>query len=202
MKEVTRLDSAGIGMLVSKFLTARRGGGSLKILHPTERTDHLMDITKLTTVFEIFEDEEAALRSFGKRFRRIGDGANFDQTCVSAGTMAERRSVRLRGMARPTAGAARSRVAPRLGARPDPRVRADGRGAVPRRRSRVPDIMRDLPHRSARLTRPGSRRAACAHASGHHRQPPHRGHASARRASERRRASRRRRVHHREIDRG
>lgn len=65
MKEVTRLDSAGIGMLVSKFLTARRAGGAIKILHPTVRTDHLMDITKLSTVFEIFDDEEKALRSFG-----------------------------------------------------------------------------------------------------------------------------------------
>ena len=65
MKEVTRLDSAGIGMLVSKYLTARRGGGSIKILHPTERTDHLMDITKLTTVFEVFDDEESAVKSFG-----------------------------------------------------------------------------------------------------------------------------------------
>jgi anti-anti-sigma factor len=65
MKEVTRLDSAGIGMLVSKFLTARRNGGSLKILNPTARTDHLMEITKLTTIFEIFDDEEAAVRSFG-----------------------------------------------------------------------------------------------------------------------------------------
>jgi anti-sigma B factor antagonist len=65
MKEVTRLDSAGIGMLVSKYLTARRSGGVIKILHPTERTDHLMDITKLTTVFEIFDDEEKAVRSFG-----------------------------------------------------------------------------------------------------------------------------------------
>jgi anti-anti-sigma factor len=65
MKDVTRMDSAGIGMLVSKYLTCRRGGGMLKILHPTERTDHLMDVTKLTTVFQIFEDEEAAIRSFG-----------------------------------------------------------------------------------------------------------------------------------------
>jgi len=64
MKEVTRLDSAGIGMLVSKYLTARRSGGVIKILHPTDRTDHLMDITKLTTVFEIFDDEEKAVRSF------------------------------------------------------------------------------------------------------------------------------------------
>ena len=65
MKEVTRLDSAGIGMLVSKYLPARRSGGVIKILHPTERTDHLMDITKLTTVFEIFDNEEKAVRSFG-----------------------------------------------------------------------------------------------------------------------------------------
>src|SRR5262245_57660814 len=64
MKEVTRLDSAGIGMLVSKFLTARRAGGTIKILHPTPRTDHLMDITKLTTVFEIYENEEEAVKSF------------------------------------------------------------------------------------------------------------------------------------------
>ena len=62
--EVTRLDSAGIGVLVSKFLSARRRGGAIKLLRLTERTAHLMEITKLTSVFEIFEDEEAAIRSF------------------------------------------------------------------------------------------------------------------------------------------
>ena len=65
LKEVTRLDSAGIGMLVSKLLTARRAGGNLKLLNPTARTDRLMEITKLTTIFEIFHDEETAVRSFG-----------------------------------------------------------------------------------------------------------------------------------------
>ena len=65
LKEVTRLDSAGIGMLVSKFLTARRAGGTIKLLHPTERTDHLMNITKLTTIFQVFDDEESAVKSFG-----------------------------------------------------------------------------------------------------------------------------------------
>jgi anti-anti-sigma factor len=64
MKGITRLDSAGIGMMVSKFLTVRRAGGSLKFLHLTERTDHLMEITKLTTIFEIFDDEDAVVRSF------------------------------------------------------------------------------------------------------------------------------------------
>src|SRR5262245_15736777 len=64
LKDVTRIDSAGIGMLVSKYLTARKSGGTIKLLHLTEHSDHLMDITRLTTVFEIFDDEEAALRSF------------------------------------------------------------------------------------------------------------------------------------------
>jgi anti-sigma B factor antagonist len=65
MREVTRLDSAGIGMLVSKFLTARRRGGAIKLIHLTNRSEHLMDITRLSTVFEIFQDEDEALRSFG-----------------------------------------------------------------------------------------------------------------------------------------
>jgi anti-anti-sigma factor len=65
MQNVTRLDSAGIGMLVSKYLTAHRKGGSIKLLHLTIRGDHLMSITKLSTVFEIFESEDEAIRSFG-----------------------------------------------------------------------------------------------------------------------------------------
>jgi anti-sigma B factor antagonist len=65
MREVTRLDSAGIGMLVSKLLTVRKRGGTIKLLHLTRRTDHLLEITKLSTVFEIFDDEAAAIQSFG-----------------------------------------------------------------------------------------------------------------------------------------
>src|SRR5688572_7309138 len=56
--EVTRLDSAGIGMLVAKYMTVRRRGGAIKLLRLTERTAHLMEITKLSSVFEVFEDEE------------------------------------------------------------------------------------------------------------------------------------------------
>ena len=65
MRNVTRLDSAGIGMLVSKYLTAHKKGGRVKLLHLTVRGDHLLDITKLSTVFEIFESEDEAIRSFG-----------------------------------------------------------------------------------------------------------------------------------------
>jgi anti-sigma B factor antagonist len=64
LKDVTRIDSAGIGMLVSKFLTARRSGGTIKLLHLTRHSDHLINITRLATVFEVFDDEEAALKSF------------------------------------------------------------------------------------------------------------------------------------------
>jgi anti-sigma B factor antagonist len=65
LKNVTRIDSAGIGMLVSKYLSTRKNGGMMKLLHLTRHSDHLMDITRLTIVFEIFDDEAEALKSFG-----------------------------------------------------------------------------------------------------------------------------------------
>ena len=64
-KQVTRIDSAGIGMLVAKYLSARRRGGTIKLLDLTRRSDHLMYVTRLDTVFEIFDNEAAALSSFG-----------------------------------------------------------------------------------------------------------------------------------------
>jgi anti-anti-sigma factor len=64
LQKVTVLDSAGIGMLVSKYLTVHRKGGKLKLLHLTLRSDYLLHITKLFGVFEIFESEDAAIRSF------------------------------------------------------------------------------------------------------------------------------------------
>ena len=65
LKDVVRIDSAGLGMLVSKYVSTRRRGGTLKLLHLTQRSDHLMGITRLATIFEIFDDEAEALRSFG-----------------------------------------------------------------------------------------------------------------------------------------
>src|SRR5262245_6098473 len=77
-KDLTRIDSAGIGMLVSKYLSARQRGGTIKLLHLTRHSDHLMDITRLGTVFEIYDDEQAALRSFqqesGSRNQESGLG--------------------------------------------------------------------------------------------------------------------------------
>lgn len=65
LQRVTRLDSAGIGMLVCKYLTAFRKGGRVKLLHPGSRTDALLHLTKLSSVFETFESEDEAIRSFG-----------------------------------------------------------------------------------------------------------------------------------------
>ena len=62
---VTRTDSAGIGMLVGKYLTVKRRGGTIKLLHVPERANHLLNITRLISVFEIFDDEAEAVRSFG-----------------------------------------------------------------------------------------------------------------------------------------
>jgi anti-sigma B factor antagonist len=65
LRDVTYIDSAGVGMLVAKFLTARRAGGNLKLLHLGARSRHVMTITRLTSVFQRFESEGEAVASFG-----------------------------------------------------------------------------------------------------------------------------------------
>ncbi len=67
MTDVSRMDSAGIGMLVGKYMTAKNRGGTLRLLHLTDRTSRLLHVTRLETVFEIFEQEDAAVQSFGSR---------------------------------------------------------------------------------------------------------------------------------------
>ena len=64
MTDVTRMDSAGIGMLVGKYMTVKNRGGMLRLLHLTDRTSRLLHVTRLETVFEIFEQEDAALKAF------------------------------------------------------------------------------------------------------------------------------------------
>jgi anti-sigma B factor antagonist len=59
------VDSAGIGVLIAKYLSLRRKGGDLKLLRLSLRTHHALEITHLLTVFEAFESEEEAVRSFG-----------------------------------------------------------------------------------------------------------------------------------------
>src|SRR4029453_17899684 len=59
------VDSAGIGILIAKYLSVRRKGGDLKLLRLSLRTHHALEITNLLTVFETFDSEEEAVRSFG-----------------------------------------------------------------------------------------------------------------------------------------
>ena len=62
--EVSYIDSSGIGELVSGFTTVTNSGGQLKLLNLTKRVKDLLQITKLYTVFDVHEDEAAAVRSF------------------------------------------------------------------------------------------------------------------------------------------
>jgi anti-sigma B factor antagonist len=61
---VTYMDSSGIGELVSRYTTTKNAGGRLKLLNLPKKIKDLLMITKLLTVFEIYEDEQAALDSF------------------------------------------------------------------------------------------------------------------------------------------
>jgi anti-sigma B factor antagonist len=62
--DVTYVDSCGIGVLVSKFVSLRRKGGDLRLIHVTPRSQRLMEITKLMNVFRIFRSEADAIASF------------------------------------------------------------------------------------------------------------------------------------------
>ena len=64
--DVTYIDSSGIGELVSAFTAVRREGGELKLLNLTKKVHDLLQITKLYTVFDIKDDETAAIKSFAK----------------------------------------------------------------------------------------------------------------------------------------
>jgi len=61
---VSYIDSGGLGTLVALYTTARNAGGSIKLANLTERVSDLLQVTKLLTVFEVFDSEKAALESF------------------------------------------------------------------------------------------------------------------------------------------
>jgi anti-sigma B factor antagonist len=64
LAEVSYIDSSGIGELVSAYTTVTNQGGQLKLLNLTKRIQDLLQITKLYTVFEVFDNEAEAVRSF------------------------------------------------------------------------------------------------------------------------------------------
>jgi anti-sigma B factor antagonist len=64
LASVPYMDSGGLGEIVRSYTTVKRAGGDLKLLNATKRISDLLTITKLITVFEIFEDEAAAVKSY------------------------------------------------------------------------------------------------------------------------------------------
>lgn len=64
LANVPYMDSGGLGEIVRSYTTVKRAGGELKLLNATKRISDLLTITKLITVFEVFEDEAAAVKSY------------------------------------------------------------------------------------------------------------------------------------------
>ncbi len=64
MEKVKWVNSTGLGILISGYTTVKRAGGELKLLKVTERIENIFIVSKLSTVFHAYEDEDEALRSF------------------------------------------------------------------------------------------------------------------------------------------
>lgn len=64
--EVSYIDSGGLGTLVALHTTARNAGGTIKLANLTKRVGDLLQVTKLLTVFEVYESEYEALEAFRK----------------------------------------------------------------------------------------------------------------------------------------
>jgi len=64
LQGVTHIDSTGLGELIASYNTLDKRGGRVKLLHLTQRVRELMIITKLLTVFDVYESELEALHSF------------------------------------------------------------------------------------------------------------------------------------------
>ena len=66
LEELSYIDSSGLSTLISAFVSVRNQGGQLKLLRLTSRVSDLLQITKLSTVFEIYESMEEVQRSFSR----------------------------------------------------------------------------------------------------------------------------------------
>src|SRR5690242_21651055 len=64
LADVPYIDSSGLGEIVRTYTTVSRQGGSMKLLNLTKRVNDLLAITKLLTVFETFDTEDDAVKSF------------------------------------------------------------------------------------------------------------------------------------------
>jgi len=65
MDEVPSIDSCGLGVLVSKYITLHNRNGQLKLCNLSPHSARVLEITKLLTVFEVFASEADGVKSFG-----------------------------------------------------------------------------------------------------------------------------------------
>ena len=63
---ISYIDSGGLGTLVALYTTAQNGGGAVKLANLTQRVGDLLQVTKLVTVFEVYDSEQDAVDSFKK----------------------------------------------------------------------------------------------------------------------------------------
>lgn len=63
---ITYIDSGGLGTLVALYTTARSGGGAIKLASLTPRVGDLLQVTKLLTVFDVYDSDDKAVESFKK----------------------------------------------------------------------------------------------------------------------------------------
>ena len=66
LQNVSYIDSGGLGTLVGLYTSAHSVGGDVKLAALSQRVGQLLQVTKLVTVFETFENEQGAVKSFGK----------------------------------------------------------------------------------------------------------------------------------------
>jgi len=72
LKDVTYIDSSGVGELLGALISVQRQGGELKLLDPSPRVTDLLKITHLDGLFDIRDDESSAVRSFSGRIAAAG----------------------------------------------------------------------------------------------------------------------------------
>jgi anti-sigma B factor antagonist len=72
---LTYIDSSGVGMIVFQQKALRQKGGDMKLLHLNRRSETLFGMLKLLIVFETFEDEALAMRSFASTVKRPAPSA-------------------------------------------------------------------------------------------------------------------------------
>ncbi|MGA8733622.1 MAG: anti-sigma factor antagonist [Terriglobales bacterium] len=67
LKAVDYIDSAGLGVLVGLFVSARNRGGDLKLVSPNQRTKELLRRTSLDNIFMVYGNNEEAVAAFHKK---------------------------------------------------------------------------------------------------------------------------------------